>query len=62
MTYAVLTDAGHERFEAAKCTHVDGIRTLFEERLSAAEVRTLADLLARLPSVGGYCELDESAA
>jgi DNA-binding MarR family transcriptional regulator len=62
VTYAVLTDAGRERFEAAKCTHVDGIRSLFEDRLTAAEVRTLADLLGRLPSVGGYCELEDTAA
>jgi DNA-binding MarR family transcriptional regulator len=62
VTYAVLTDAGRERFEAAKCTHVDGIRGLFEDRLSEAEVRTLADLLGRLPTVGGYCELDPTAA
>lgn len=62
VTYAVLTDAGRERFEAAKCTHVDGIRSLFEDRLTEAEVRTLADLLGRLPSVGGYCELDPAAA
>jgi DNA-binding MarR family transcriptional regulator len=62
VTYAVITDAGRKRFEAAKCTHVDGIRSLFEDRLSETEVRTLADLLGRLPSVGGYCELDETAA
>ena len=62
VTYAVLTDVGRERFEAAKCTHVEGIRALFEDRLTDAEVRSLADLLGRLPSVGGYCELDESAA
>jgi DNA-binding MarR family transcriptional regulator len=62
VTYAVLTDAGRERFEAARCTHVDGIRGLFEDRLSEAEVRTLADLLGRLPAVGGYCELDPTAA
>ena len=58
----MLTDAGRERFEAAKCTHVAGIRALFEERLTDAEVRSLAELLGRLPSVGGYCELDADPA
>ena len=63
VTYAVLTEAGRERFEAAKCSHVVAIRELFEERLDDAELRSLAELLGRLPNVGGYCELpDDSAA
>lgn len=63
VTYAVLTSAGRERFEAAKCSHVQAIRALFEERLDEGQLRTLADLLGRLPNVGGYCPLtDESAA
>jgi DNA-binding MarR family transcriptional regulator len=49
VTYAVLTDAGRERFEQAAVAHVGSVRALFEERFSNEELATLADLLGRLP-------------
>ncbi|MEA2627524.1 MAG: hypothetical protein QOD06_3569, partial [Candidatus Binatota bacterium] len=53
VTYAVLTDAGLEKLRAASCGHVAAVRALFEDRLSAAEIDTLAELLARLPGAAG---------
>ena len=53
MSYAVLTDAGRERLDAASCSHVGSVRALFEERYSAEELETLAALLGRLPGAGG---------
>lgn len=52
VTYAVLTDAGREKFLEAQCSHVRAIRETFESRLGADELRTLAALLERLPAVG----------
>jgi DNA-binding MarR family transcriptional regulator len=49
VTYAVLTHAGAERLERASCSHVGSVRALFEERFTADELETLADLLGRLP-------------
>jgi DNA-binding MarR family transcriptional regulator len=53
VSYAVLTDAGRERLEAASCSHVGSVRAMFEERYSAEELETLAALLGRLPGAGG---------
>ncbi len=50
VSYAVLTDAGREKLEAAKETHLASIRSLFSERYSEDEVETLASLLERLPA------------
>ena len=49
VTYAVLTDAGRTKLKDASCSHVAAIRELFEARYSEAELRTLAELLGRLP-------------
>lgn len=49
VTYAVLTDAGSERLDAASCSHEQSVRALFEERYSDEEIETLASLLGRLP-------------
>ena len=49
VTYAVLTDAGRTKLKDASCSHVAAIRELFEARYSDTELRTLADLLGRLP-------------
>jgi DNA-binding MarR family transcriptional regulator len=49
VTYAVLTDAGHEKLRAAARTHVAGIREQFADRFSDDELATLAALLGRLP-------------
>jgi DNA-binding MarR family transcriptional regulator len=53
VTYAVLTDAGRELLEAASRSHLEQVRTLFEERLSQDELETLAALLGRLPGGTG---------
>ena len=52
VTYAVLTEAGHERLRAASKSHVAAVRALFEERYSADELAQLAQLLERLPALG----------
>jgi DNA-binding MarR family transcriptional regulator len=52
VTYAVLTASGHEKLEQASCSHVAAVRALFEERLDDDELRTLGELLGRLPGGG----------
>lgn len=49
VNWAVITDAGRAKLKEASCSHVAAIRELFEERFSADELRTLAELLGRLP-------------
>lgn len=49
VSYAVLTEAGRKKLRDASCSHVAAIRELFEERYSEDELRTLTDLLGRLP-------------
>ncbi len=59
VTYAVLTEAGRTKLQDASCSHVAAIRELFEARYSDAELKTLADLLGRLPgasAAAGDCE------
>ena len=52
--YAIITDAGRELFQRARATHLDGVRELFLSRLSAAELRTLAELWERVsPGAAG---------
>jgi DNA-binding MarR family transcriptional regulator len=61
VTYAVLTDAGRETFEAASASHVAAIRALFEEHFDEKELATLAHLLGRLPGAsegGDSCGVD----
>jgi len=48
VTYAVLTDAGHEKLRSAADLHVAGIHAKFAERYSDDEMATLAELLSRL--------------
>jgi DNA-binding MarR family transcriptional regulator len=50
VTYAVLTDAGHQRLREAAPTHLGGIRDLFAARFSGEELAVLAGLLERLPA------------
>ena len=52
VTYAVLTDAGRGRLEAASRSHVAAVRALFGERLARSELEQLAALLGRLPGAG----------
>ena len=53
VTYAVLTDGGRAKLQAAACGHVASIRALFE-RFSQTELEALAELLARLPNGDTY--------
>src|SRR5450755_1882670 len=57
VSYAQLTDLGYATLRDAGRTHVAGIRRLFLENFSAAEIDQLASLLSRLPgaSSGGQC-------
>jgi DNA-binding MarR family transcriptional regulator len=47
-SYACLTDAGHERLEEARVTHLAVVREHFFSRFSEAELSTLADMWERI--------------
>jgi len=49
VSYAVLTDAGLEKFEAARHSHLADVEQLFGSRFSEEERKLLAELLGRLP-------------
>ncbi len=49
VSYAQITDAGHDKLREAGCTHVASIRRLFLEHFSTEELDQLATLLSRLP-------------
>jgi DNA-binding MarR family transcriptional regulator len=49
VSYARLTDPGHEKLRRAGCTHVASIQRLFLEHFTPAEIEQLAGLLRRLP-------------
>jgi DNA-binding MarR family transcriptional regulator len=49
VTYAVLTEAGVEKFEAARRSHNADIEELFGSRFTDDEREHLAELLGRLP-------------
>jgi DNA-binding MarR family transcriptional regulator len=51
--FAVLTATGARKLLAARATHIDGVRRHFLSRLSAAELETLGELLARLGDGAG---------
>jgi DNA-binding MarR family transcriptional regulator len=53
VTYAVLTDAGHEKLAEASTSHIAQIRAFFEQRFEDDELAKLADLLGRLPEAAG---------
>jgi DNA-binding MarR family transcriptional regulator len=55
VSYAVLTDAGHEKLRAARETHLRGIDEVFLSRYSGSELTALAELLGRLPVTGSEC-------
>ena len=51
---AIITDSGRELFRRARRTHLDGVRELFVRKLSAQELRTLAELWERVsPGAAG---------
>ena len=52
VTYAVLTDEGAAQLEAARCTHMRGIRELFADHYTCDEVAQLGELLGRLDTRG----------
>lgn len=60
ISYAQLTDAGHEKLRKAGCTHVASIHRLFLEHFSGDEIDQLASLLSRLPGAqgAGSCTVD----
>jgi DNA-binding MarR family transcriptional regulator len=49
VTWAVLTDAGAEKFEQASESHAADVEELFASRFNAEEETRLAELLGRLP-------------
>jgi len=49
VTYAQLTEDGRAKLRAASKTHLEGIRSVFSERLTPSELEALRDLLQRLP-------------
>lgn len=51
--YAVLTDEGRAKLEAASRSHLTAVGELFEQRFSEDELATLGELLGRLPGAGG---------
>jgi DNA-binding MarR family transcriptional regulator len=63
VTYAVLTDAGAKKFEAALESHTADIEELFGSRFERHERKQLAELLGRLPlaETSEACSGDEAA-
>jgi DNA-binding MarR family transcriptional regulator len=49
VSYAVLTEEGVRKVEAARDTHLADVEELFGSRLSLEERKQLAELLGRLP-------------
>jgi DNA-binding MarR family transcriptional regulator len=49
VVYAVITDVGRDKLEAASSSHLAEVRALFNERFGPEELQQLAALLARLP-------------
>jgi MarR family 2-MHQ and catechol resistance regulon transcriptional repressor len=56
VTYAVLTDDGMSRLKAAGRSHDAVIEQLVGARLAKPELKTLTEILERLPSVEGDAE------
>ena len=56
-SFAVLTDAGHARLEAAAPAHVESVRANFIGHLSAEEIDFLAELMPRLAQLEGESRL-----
>jgi DNA-binding MarR family transcriptional regulator len=53
-SYAVLTERGRERLQAARATHLAGVRALFLSRFAEAELEQLGTFFERVvgPSDG----------
>ncbi|MEA2193037.1 MAG: hypothetical protein QOI73_3158 [Solirubrobacteraceae bacterium] len=52
--FAKLTPAGREKLDAARVTHLDGVRALFLERFSPAELELLGDAWDRIIAGAGW--------
>jgi DNA-binding MarR family transcriptional regulator len=63
VTYAVLTDEGRSRFEAARAAHLADVEELFSSRFDEQERALLAELLGRLPLADASpgCTSEESS-
>ncbi len=55
VTYAVITDTGRQVFECAARTHLESLRSLFEERFTEGEITQLIGFLGRLPGAEESC-------
>jgi DNA-binding MarR family transcriptional regulator len=57
VTYAVLTEAGRRKLDEAAASHVEQVRELLEQHYTCDELKTLAELLSRLPGASepGSC-------
>ena len=55
VTYAVLTEEGLRKFEAARGSHVADVEELFGSRLTDHERRRLGELLEKLPLADTAC-------
>jgi DNA-binding MarR family transcriptional regulator len=51
VSYATISDAGLKLLSAARFTHHAGIRRVFSDHLSEAEIEAFADTLAKIPGV-----------
>jgi DNA-binding MarR family transcriptional regulator len=49
VSYACLTAPGDAKLAQARLTHLEGVRRLFLDRFSDAELETLGELVLRLP-------------
>jgi DNA-binding MarR family transcriptional regulator len=58
VTYAVLTDEGVRKFEAAQASHIADVNELFGSRLSPEDRGQLGELLAKLPLAETTCVTD----
>jgi DNA-binding MarR family transcriptional regulator len=58
VVYAVLTDDGRERLEAASRSHLTQLGALLESRLDPTELSRLSELLDRLAAVDGAAAAD----
>lgn len=58
VTYAVLTDDGVRKFEAAQASHVADVNELFGSQLSDEDRGQLEELLAKLPLADTACATD----
>src|SRR5947209_4370104 len=60
ISYAHLTDAGHQKLRDAGRSHIASVRRLFLEHFSSDEVDQLASLLGRLPGAlaGVACSVE----